>query len=300
MRKRGEKISVKRGESSSNVIKDLSAAQVEVLDMLRNEFMTVKQIAQRRGTRLNSVYKIINKLIKKGHISRGYTRGLKKERGGRKTTPHSPGSWRVHAQHFNLGILHKSAGYDAFRLRKNLLFLDGNTVKLHDDVVEVYAGELLWFWGASPSDAECESFKYWIGFFGLLERRINCLLVKEGVGSVKMNMVHFAHVEDDVAEDYVKRGQSLKVYAHEDGKLAILVDRSLGVPELEFLHPKTGKRDAERISVFLEGLRRYEGFTPEFIMRSFGGISMVSERNTAHIQEILEILKKLVKEGGDV
>lgn len=282
---------------SSSADSNLTKKQVEVLDMLKKEFLTVKDIAQRRGTGLKSVYNIINILIRKGLISRGYTRGLKKRKKVQ-NIDRTRGRWRLHAQHFNLSILHRGSGYDGLRSKKNLIFLDGNTVKLHRDVVEVYAGESLWFWGLSPGDAEDESFKYWMGFFAKLEQRVGCILVKDGVSSVNQNKAHLAHVEDEVAKEYVKRRQPLKVYAHEDGKLAMMVDQSHGEVELEFLHPQAYKMDADRVVGFLEGLRGYEDYTPGFVVKSFGALTVITERNTAHIQEILEIIKEILERGS--
>ena len=272
--------------------KGLTDVQQEILDMLQREYLTVKQIAEQRHTSLKAVYKVVNILRRKGVISKGYTRGLKNivsiEKKVQKKVQNKKGtisgSWRLHAQQFDIMILRKSVGYDVLRSKRNVMIVDGNTVKLHDEVVEVYCNELRFFWGTSPGDAEEESFRYWLGFFHVLEQRVGCILVKDGVSSVNQSKAHLAHVDDDVARDYVKRRQPLKVYAHEDGKLAITVDQSHGRVELEFLHPKKYKRDADSVGEFLEGLRGVDGFTPQFVLSSLGQL-------TASLHEVVELLR---------
>lgn len=285
--------SFKKGgvEFASSLNKLLSPEQKETYDLLYKEYLTVKQIAQRRGVTKTAVYKTIAKLREKGMISRGFTKGLKKMT---VITPPKGGKWRLHSQQFDIKIIYKGDSYDRLRSKRNMLFLDGNTVKLHERVVEVYCNELMSFWGLTPGDAEEESFRYWMGFFDKLEQKLGVILVKEGVFSVNQSKAHLAHVGDGIAEDYVKRGLVLRVYAAEDGKLCMVVDQSHGVVELEFLHPKKYKLDADKVSGFLEGLRHYDGFTPKFLVDSLGALSVSQEKTVVMIQEILERLDKIV------
>lgn len=55
---------------------DISPSQKEVLILLTKEFLTIKQIALRRKTSIQAIYKIIGKLKQKGILGLG-NRGLK-------------------------------------------------------------------------------------------------------------------------------------------------------------------------------------------------------------------------------
>jgi len=276
---------------------DLTDVQKEVLDLLKNHYMTPKEIAQRRQISRQAVHKVIKALRTKGHISKGYTRGLRGLTRGTVVNPKG-GDWRLHSQQFDIKILWRGEQYERLRDRRNMIFLDGNTIKLHRSVVEVYCNELRFFLGVSPGDAELESFKYWAGFFHSLEQKLGVILVKDGVSSVNQNKAHLADVGNVVAKEYVKRGQPLKVYALEDGKLAIVADQSHGRVELEFLHPKTYKLDADKVSAFLEGIRHYDDFTPKFVVDSLGMSAVSHAKTIAMLGEILEAIKELG--GGDV
>ena len=261
-----------------------SNAQDEVLAYLTKDYLTVKQIAQRRGISRQAVYKIINKLRKKGLIGKG---SLKGKGGVVIPTPGglSSAKWRLHGQQFVLKVLWSTDSYDSLRSRRNLLVVDGNVVKVHREAVEVYCSPSRFFWGSSPDEADGLSWAYWVGFFHVLEQRLRVILLKEGSDSVRVVAAHYAEVGCEIARDYVRRGEPLKVYALEDGKLAFLVDQSHGRVEFEALHPVSGGRDAGSVHQFLEGLRAVEGFTPQFMLSSLAHIG-------ASIEEILELVRK--------
>jgi len=77
----------------------LTTAQKEILHLLTDEFLTIKQIAQRRNVSLQAIYKIVAKLKKKG----AFDGGLNKVRKVQST--HNKSDVRLHGQEFNIKIL---------------------------------------------------------------------------------------------------------------------------------------------------------------------------------------------------
>ncbi|KKM03438.1 hypothetical protein LCGC14_1774500, partial [marine sediment metagenome] len=119
----------------------LSKRQHQVLDMLTKEFETPQRIAVRLQISHQAVYKLINKIRKKGYISRGYSRGLQKIQTTTQLNPSKnlKNGIRLHDQEFNIKILYGSRQYKSALKNKNLFYLDDNTIRLYNQSIEVYS-----------------------------------------------------------------------------------------------------------------------------------------------------------------
>ena len=230
--------------------------------MLLEQYLTPKQIAQRRYTTIWAVYKTIKKLRAKGFLVGSFRGGVQNtdppfEGGVQKTdnTNKLQKLIRLHAQEFNIKILYKTPYYDKVRARKSLFYLDGNTIRLYRRSLEVYAGKKCSFYGKTAQEATSHSVDYWNLVFMKLENRLKIIIVKGENTSIRQAAAHYAETNNELAQDYYKKQQKLRIKAPEDGKTWLLIDNSFQLHELETIHPATAKADSATIQRYFIDMR---------------------------------------------
>lgn len=225
-----------------NTVKDLQLTPVEaeILQLLTEEFLTVKQITLRRNCTRQAVHKILKILKKKG----AYNIGLTKVDKGRGTCQPSD-KIRLHGEEFNIKILYKDRHYNKLLERSNVFYLDGNTIKLYRGSLEVYSGQS--FYGKTAQEATRKSILYWRHFFAQLEHKTKAILMKPQSRNIRLVNAHYAYTGSEICEKSIEEGHRIKIFAEEDGKLAFITDDSFGFKEDETIHPKTAKPDREAI-----------------------------------------------------
>lgn len=242
MRKKVEKKGLKLYKKRS-----LTKAEKEVLHLLTEEFLTIKKIAQRRGTSLQAVYKITKKLKEKG----AYNLGLKKVEKVESTF--NQNDVRLHGQEFNIKILFQDNKYQRKLERANILFLDGNTIRLYKNSIEVYSGQS--FYGKTANESEKKSLEYWNSFLVRLEHDLKVILVKPRARNIRIVNQHYARGDSEICNNAIKNRERIWIYAEEDGKLAFITDDSFGFREDETVHPKTAKIDRKAIDKHINDWR---------------------------------------------
>lgn len=234
---------------------NLTKEQSEVYDLYINEHETPKRIALRRGTTVRAVYKTISKIRAKGINLGGFT----KKRSTSSTpptlrTPISNGIYiRLHGQEWNIKLIYKGEKYQRLR-KKNILLLDGHTIRLYENSIEVYGNKS--FQAEDEQQVERMSLNYWLPFFYKLEQALGTILIKEGHSNIKLVNSHYAQVNNELAKDYNKSKQKLRVRTLEDGKTWLEIDHSLNLNELEARHPETNKPDIAKVRTFFNDLRQ--------------------------------------------
>jgi len=282
--------------------KELTAKQKEILRMLTVEFLTPKQIIQRLQVTKQAFYKIRKKLIEKGKLTIylqqvDYSRGTQTssqpiaENTGR-TITNNYQAIRLHGQEFNIKLLGQSQAYQVRLAKSNLMVLDGNTVRLYRNSIEVYSGKS--FFAPNPVQAESDSLAYWLTFFTRLEFELNTILVKPRASNIKIVKQHYAYLNSELAEMAQEKKENIKVYAAEDGKLAFITDASLGFKEDETVHPATAKQDRLAIDRYVNDWR----LNPEAPTNSqLANLIYEMQKVTAHQvlinKQIMERLGKL-------
>lgn len=285
---------VKKGLKLGGGSPSLSAAEAEVLRLVCDEFLTVKQVAIRRHSSVQAVYKIVSRLKRKGLLDRGLNR-VEKDGGTFK-----PNGVRLHGQEFNVKILFKDGRYKKLRERANTIFVDGNTVRLYRDSVEVYSG--VSFFGEDAQVATARSFGYWNRFFVRLESDLKVVLVKSRSANVRMVKAEYARVNSGIARECGCRAEKVRVFAREDGKLWFLIDNSFNLHECETCHPDTAKRDMQEVvQPFLDDLRD-NPVTLSEVMRVVREIAEVNKETAAGLNAVatylrMQIPEEKVKEG---
>lgn len=229
----------KKGLKSHNIEASLSPVQKEIVHLLTDEFLTVKQISQRRGVSLQATYKVIKKIKKKGAYDGGLNRVEKVE------TTFNKSDIRLHGQEFNIKIIWQDDNYQRLLEKSNTLFQDSNTIRLYKNSVEIYSGQS--FFGKTTNIADKKSFDYWERFFSRIEHELKIIIKKQKSRNIKEVNHHYARGDSEVCENAEENRERIWVYAEEDGKLAFITDDSFGFKEDECVHPITAKKDRDAI-----------------------------------------------------
>lgn len=230
-----EKDGLKINEGTS----ELTTAQIEVLHLISDEFLTIKQAAQRRDCSIQAIYKILKQIKQKGALDIGLNKVEKSQ------STFNQSDIRLHGQEFNIKIIFQDNRYQKELNKSNVIFLDSNTIKLYKNSIEVYSGQS--FYGIDETTADKKSFDYWLRFFARLEHDLSVILVKQRSRNIKEVNHHYARGNSEICNNANKIRERIWVFAEEDGKLAFITDDSFGFNEDECVHAITAKPDRNAI-----------------------------------------------------
>jgi len=256
--------SKKRGSALGSVLggcmgvgAKLTPAETDVLYLLSNEFLTVKQASIRRKCTPRAIRKIRQKLKDKGVF--GMVPHMVPKIGG----PSSPAELfsekiRLHAEHFSINILWCDDRYRSKVKGGSFQFMDdGNTVICYRNKLEVYSNKD--FWGYDPNAAKVKSLHYWAKFFTRLESKVNCNLIKDGSQNVTLIRAEYAEVGNELAKTALVEHEKVRVVG-DDGKVWLLIDNSFNFKELEAVHRFKSKDDMQNVvQPFFNDLRAAKG-----------------------------------------
>jgi len=229
----------KKGLKLPKLNQELTTAQKEILHLITDEFLTIKQIAQRRDCTIQAIYKITAQIKKKGFLGDGLNKVEKVE------STFNQSDVRLHGQEFNIRILWQDNKYQKLLEKSNVMYLDSNTIRLYKNSIEIYSGQS--FYGSTANLSENKSLSYWQSFLARLEHELNISLLKVRARNIKIVNQHYARGNSEIAEDSIKNKERVWVYAEEDGKLAFITDDSFGFQEDETVHPITAKSDRKAV-----------------------------------------------------
>lgn len=233
-------LSTKKGCFSHKQPAVITPLEQEVLYLLTQEFLTPKQVSIRRQCTKQAISKIIVNLKKKGFLKKDF-QGVDKS-----VWPSQPEHLvRLHGMEFNVNILWKDENYKKVLARTNILYVDGNTVRLYPDSVEVYA--LNSYFGEDATQATSKAMSYFQKFFVKLENQLKVILVRPESQNIRVVKAEYAEVANEYAKECNLTGDRLKVYARDDGKLWFEIDNSFKLHEAETKHPLTSKPDMDKV-----------------------------------------------------
>lgn len=275
----------------------LTKAEHEVYLFLK-DFCTINEITSRRKTSRQATYKIVHQLIKKGLIN-SKLKLVESSTTTRLTTRLTEGQVRLHAMQYSVGILHQSEQYKAIK-KKNTIFYKDHTVNLYDDSVQVYINKD--FLADNVEKAEYEGLAYGKRILMALEPRLKVTLVKDGYQNISLVMRHYEFMDNGVAKHYNRQGDKLRVYSDTDGKLRLVIDKSLNGDGLEALHPQTGSPDAKKIEYVLKDILNSEKRSIGDVINVVGllaeGVYKLAQSHQQHMQETeltAKVLNSLVQ-----
>lgn len=302
----------------------LSKEQEEILFLYTHEYMTVKAIANRRQKTQQAVYKILKKLKQKGLIGGVERGGLKQgvEFGGvakqqdtscQKNLIAKTKLLRLHNLQEDLKILPPIPVAYLERLkRSNKLSIDGFTVLLYKDNIQIYTQTQLSFVGYSTDECFLAAINDFARLYAKLENRLGVIIDKEGYLNHRWVRSHIAEVNNEIAMK-ANEDQERIVGIAEDGKEWLVTDRSFKQDELEFTHPQTNKQDADRVLKQLNSFRMHDPMTNTEIAARlsdtitavervvtafenqtaiFNEQKVINAQNSQMLQKILEVLDR--------
>jgi len=229
---------------------ELTPVEKDVLRLITNEFLTPQKIAIRRKTTDKAVYKTLAKLKEKGAYN------LAKNEVEKIVPTFQPFNHyiRLHVQEFNIKLLHRDNRYRNLLKKSNLLVIDGNTVRLYRDSIEIY-GTNAYFYAKDTERATAKSMAYWTRFFTRLENDLKVILIKPRSQNIRLVNHHYAEMNNELARDLNLKAEKIRIYTKEDGKLWYMIDKSF-TDEGETLHPSTAAQDmGDIIKPFFNDLR---------------------------------------------
>ena len=205
--------STKKGLISGQVHPKITKTEADVLHLLTEEFLTPRQASIRRKKSKQAIYKTIQNLKKKGYLTSTY-----KKVDFSRITSQPRRQIRLHRQEFNIKIIFKDHRYERIRdNNKKVIIVDGNTIRLYRDSVEVYSGHS--FFGSDVQKATARSFEYWNRFFVRLENDLNVILVKSRKQNITLVNQHYAEVDNELAVECEKKAEKIRIFTRDDGKL---------------------------------------------------------------------------------
>lgn len=280
----------KEVESHGSSISKLSKTEQDVLTLLTNDYLTPKQVSIRRGTSDKAVYKTIKNLKKKGAIH--WT--LKKVEKNQCTfQPSQPkgNQIRLHCQEFNIRILYKDEKYKS-KVGK-VIFIDGNTIRLYRNSIEVYSGHS--FYGDDTQKVTANSMKYWSKFFIRLESNLKVILIKPRVENITIVNNHYSETNNELAIECNKKADKIRIYASEDHKLCFLIDNSLNLNEFESTHHQTAEEDMkDTIKAHFTDLRDKKPPLPSEVYKMLSEIAIHEKELAAGLNVMVTYLKSQI------
>lgn len=280
----------KKVESHGDDSTKITDTEHEILDLIINEYLTPHQIAIKRGTTTQAVYKVMARLRKRGLLKRGYKRGVAKI--GSTTHLQPPKTLkkfkkyiRLHGQEFNIQLISKTGFYDQVRSKGNMLTLDDHTVRLYKDSIEIYSGRD--FSAEDEIRATALSMQYWTRFFVKMEHWLKVLILKPRKHNINLVNAHYSEVDNELAREYEKQGRKFSVYTQDDGRLWFKIDNSFNLHEAETLHPDTSKTDMAKVRAVFNDIRDHDHIP-------LSELSKYMADTTKQINEISHGLKSVV------
>lgn len=279
----------KKVESQGMVTRDLTEIEQQVYDMLFLEFLTVKQIAKRRQTSRQAIYKITKKLKEKGLLNDSCHSIVGRVDKIRCYTPMPPlHSIRLHAQEFNIKLIHKPINW----LGKVgiTLNIDGNTIRCYNESIEIYSGQS--FYGKDANEATSVSMSYWNQFFIKLENKLKIIIVKPKYENIKLVKHEYSETNNELASDANLKSYKIRVRSTESGKVWFEIDNSFNLNEAE-TKGYTAKEDMQEIvQPFFNDLRNNKVMLPSELQSLVG----THIKNTTEVAIALNLLIQMM--GG--
>ena len=236
-------------------IDNLTKTEKEILRLITEEHLTIKQIIVRRKCSRQVVYKHFRNLKTKGALNIGLQK-TEKEFGSCQPIKKDVNQIRLHGQEFNIKIIQQDQNYQKLLRKSNIVYINDHTIKLHENSIEVYAGKGASFYGRNAQEADNTASEYWQKFFTRLEHELKVILIKERSRNIKEVNHHYARGESEICENVLREeGKNIRVFCPIDGKLAFITDESFMSKEDETVHPVTAKQDRDNIDKHINDWR---------------------------------------------
>lgn len=301
-KKRRTKGQKRLSKNEDNLGGVFSQKQLQILDLFFNKFYTAKQIINRLGISYSYVYKT----IRKGRQNPAWK--MQGQKGGGSIVPIGGAiplnrhPIRLHGCQFRILILWKDRKYKRIMKDRGDSFdLDGETIKLNKKSVEIYSHKS--FFGNSPEQSFRFAMDFYNKFIRRLEDHLKIILIKPNAISIKLCKYHIAEVGNELAKDVEKKGEGIKIFARDDGKLWFKIDNSFNLHEAEWLHPGTALEDSEKCLKHFNDWRINDPPTNSELSVLLKEVLKANKETAAGLNCVVQVLKSLLpdhKEGSSL
>lgn len=267
----------------------LSPVDQEVLFLLAHEKLTPGQAAIRKNVSKSAIYKVRRKLIKMGVIN--VVNDVVQKEGGH-LNPGVNHQIRLHNEQYHIKIAWCDDKYIK-RCREGScrLMIDGQTVMLYRNVIEVYSNKS--FYGKDPDDADFKAVSYWLHFFTRLEHSTNTILVKREKQNITRVRAEYAETGNELATQAIKEHEKVRVCG-QDGKTWLIIDNSFGFNELETVHPNESKLDMKNtVQPFFNDLRDNFEEAPRMsqILNAIQQLAIQNKETASGLNAVVQLIK---------
>lgn len=290
------------------------------------------QIAKLRGIKLNALSYYLSSLKEEGLIKKiGYgvweiceLRGQKEvQKSTVVTTPQRqdfehllPDKVRGHAFQFKFELPKDLRNWDrreellklmgiefktllvGGQVRGQKMNLDGRKVWLTDKSIVIY--EKASFMADLASEAQSKAIYHFLSLLKRLERKLQANF-EINKSRFKVSRQHYSLIKNALAKQYNESGEKLQCYTG-DG-LWLHIDNSFNLHEVETVHPKTSVEDNKKVQDFFNGIKKYEGFTPQMVVSALYNQTQNLDQYAIHLKSHVESVQQLgqsVKELTEV
>ena len=278
--------------------KELTRKQQQILNMYIVQGLSVKEIANRRGVSVQSIYKILKKLAEKGYVFRGLKGGFNL-RGCTHTQPPLQAStknqektekvWRYHALEFEVRPYYLTNKY--FKILKER----GNQAKVYGRwrYVLYYKKMIIWlikgmdFVDSDKHRAIMKAQDSLNSLLTKLSHRLGFYWDKDNRISVKLLKHHLAYT--NAPEKDVVTEKQIKIVYDDTGKIRMLYDYSKGIFEREFV----SKRAVDDSDQFDKYILDFLDNDPPTNSQLAGHIMALAKNTDVYVENIKKHLKVL-------
>jgi hypothetical protein len=221
----------------------------------------------------------------------------------------SPDSIRGHAFMFRLQINSKTRNWyqkEKFLIKNKIAYKPyyvgghkrGQQIIFKDWKVQLTNSSIIFqtkksFLSDTTKDSKSYAVYEFLSRVKALENILHANLSISGTYRFKVCRQHYSLIKNALAKQYNSEGKKLKVYT-ENG-LWFIIDNSYNLNEAEGVHSKTADSDVRKVQEWFNGLKKYEGFTPEFLMKGFSGIISNQLIFDSNMKSHIDAVQKLGK-----
>lgn len=174
--------------------------------------------------------------------------------------------------------------------RGQRILIKGRKVWLLDKSIIIYEQES--FFASKAGKARSKAINHFVKLLRACERYLKADLQLHK-SRFKVSRQHYALVKNALAKQYDDNGKRLHCYTGEG--LWFLIDNSFNLHEAETVHPKSAVKDNEKVQDFFNGIKKHEGFTPDFIVNSLGNTTQIMQHLDHNLKTHFSVLDRIAK-----
>lgn len=172
----------------------------------------------------------------------------------------------------------------------------GQKLKIKDFTIYLTNSNIIFytkesFYAENSTESKSLALSIFIDRVKTLENLLKANFSYSGRYKFRVLRQHYALIKNALASQYNEEGKKLHVYTEKG--LWLVIDNSFNLNELETLNRETADSDNKKVQDWFNGLKKYEGFTPEFLMKGFSGIISNQLIFDSNMKSHIEAVQKL-------